>query len=267
MNDYEIRKQEKIERYRELARNAEKQQSALWEESRKMSDAIPFGQPILIGHHSEGRDRRYRERISNKADQAMKAGDHAEYWNRKADALENNISINTGDSEAVVKMREKIKAAQELQDRYKAINVAIRKGKGDRAAQENALSELGYCESVIDSLLELDFSGRVGIARYKLTNNGANIRRMEKRLAKLQKLGEMETSERTVNGVRIVINAEENRVQIFFPEKPSEEVRGFMKMHGFHFAPSWDGKPWQRAYSLSAVELANQAIKINGDNK
>ncbi len=32
----------------------------------RMMDGIPFGQPILVGHHSERRDRRYRERITNK---------------------------------------------------------------------------------------------------------------------------------------------------------------------------------------------------------
>jgi hypothetical protein len=29
----------------------------------QMAEHIPLGQPILIGHHSENRDRRYRERI------------------------------------------------------------------------------------------------------------------------------------------------------------------------------------------------------------
>ncbi|MBA3826973.1 MAG: DUF3560 domain-containing protein, partial [Ktedonobacterales bacterium] len=37
----------------------------LWERSDKMAEAIPLGQPILVGHYSEHRDRNYRKRIQN----------------------------------------------------------------------------------------------------------------------------------------------------------------------------------------------------------
>lgn len=47
------------------------QAEALYDQTGRLADAIPFGQPILVGHHSEGRDRRYRDRIANTMDKAV----------------------------------------------------------------------------------------------------------------------------------------------------------------------------------------------------
>lgn len=58
-NNYNERKQARINRYRELAEKNHAAASAQHEESRQMMSAIPMGQPILVGHHSEARDRRY----------------------------------------------------------------------------------------------------------------------------------------------------------------------------------------------------------------
>ncbi|HEY8095838.1 MAG TPA: DUF3560 domain-containing protein [Methylobacter sp.] len=49
-----------------------------------IADNIPFGQPILVGHHSERRARKDAERIENGMRKAVKAWDTAEYWERRA---------------------------------------------------------------------------------------------------------------------------------------------------------------------------------------
>jgi len=59
-------------------------------------------------------------------------------------------------------------------------------------------------------------TGRIGFPDYLLTNNSANIRRLKQRLGTIQAHSEDESSEKDVNGVRIVDNVEENRLQIFF---------------------------------------------------
>ena len=48
-----------------------------------MASAIPFGQPILVGHHSEGRDRRYRDRIHNTFGKAFATMDKADYYEER----------------------------------------------------------------------------------------------------------------------------------------------------------------------------------------
>lgn len=49
----------------------------LHEQAQNAASHIPFGQPILVGHHSEGRDRRTRQRISNTYDKAFSTLDEA----------------------------------------------------------------------------------------------------------------------------------------------------------------------------------------------
>ena len=56
------------------------------------------------------------------------------------------------------------------------------------------------------------------------------------------------------NGVCLVDNVEANRLQIFFPEIPSEEIRRELKRNGFHWSPT--GGAWQRHRSNRATYLA-----------
>lgn len=52
--------------------------------ARDMGEAIPFGQPILVGHHSEGRDRNLRGRIHNTYGKAFALQDKAKHYEQKA---------------------------------------------------------------------------------------------------------------------------------------------------------------------------------------
>jgi predicted RNA methylase len=49
-----------------------------------IADNIPFGQPILIGHHSERRARKDAERIENGMRRAVKMWETSEYWQQRA---------------------------------------------------------------------------------------------------------------------------------------------------------------------------------------
>lgn len=51
-----------------------------------ITDSIPFGQPILVGHHSERRARRDVERMHDGMRRAMKMWKTAEYWEQRAKA-------------------------------------------------------------------------------------------------------------------------------------------------------------------------------------
>lgn len=50
----------------------------------RIADNIPLGQPILIGHHSEKRARRDKDRIDNGMRKAVKMWETAEYWKGRA---------------------------------------------------------------------------------------------------------------------------------------------------------------------------------------
>jgi hypothetical protein len=76
---------ERAERFEDRADNKERESTNLYNSAHKMADCIPFGQPILVGHYSEGRDRRFRDRISRTFERAFEAGDTAKYYARRAE--------------------------------------------------------------------------------------------------------------------------------------------------------------------------------------
>ena len=116
--------------------------------------------------------------------------------------------------------------------------------------------------TVACKLLEHDFAGRIGFASYELTNNGANIRRITARIAELERNATRQTNETArPDGIRVVENAEDNRLQIFFPAKPPETARRLLKSHGFRWSPS--AGAWQRHLLNSAWPATNVLEAIN----
>lgn len=57
---------------------------------RAIADNIPFGQPILVGHHSERHARRDAERIHNGMNKTVRMWEQSEYWSRRANAVMNH---------------------------------------------------------------------------------------------------------------------------------------------------------------------------------
>jgi hypothetical protein len=62
--------EERADRLEDRADKAHTRSDAALTQAQGMASGIPFGQPILVGHHSEKRDRNYRERIARKFDTA-----------------------------------------------------------------------------------------------------------------------------------------------------------------------------------------------------
>jgi len=124
--------------------------------------------------------------------------------------------------------------------------------KNDKAG----LAAMGFSEAKITRLFTPNCFGTLGYERFELTNNGATIRATKKRIDGLQKLSTMETTERTINGVRLVFNVEDNRLQMFFDGKPSDEIRAMCKRSGFHWSPMVGA--WMRQLSNSAIYYAKE---------
>lgn len=78
------RAEERAERFDDLSeKRAGEAESARAAVSR-VADGIPFGQPILVGHHSEKRARKDAERIRNGMDRAVKLWKAVGYWTDRA---------------------------------------------------------------------------------------------------------------------------------------------------------------------------------------
>ena len=83
------RKLEKAERYETYAANAEARAESRYQAANEIGSAIPFGQPILVGHHSERRHRRDIERISQNMRKSVEESEKAEYLKDRAHDLSN----------------------------------------------------------------------------------------------------------------------------------------------------------------------------------
>jgi hypothetical protein len=248
-NNYEERRQNRIDYANDQADKNNKLSDQLYNRAKEMGAVIPMGQPILMGHHSEKRDRNYREKIHNTFGKSVKAWEKAKYYADKAEAIENNTAIFADDPQATEKLRQRVEELQNLQDTMKLINKLLKKKD-----KQTFLKIEGVTEDLWQKLSTPDRVHGIGFPRYKLQNNNANLKRLKLRLQNLEYLATKTSEEITIGEVVIKANMEANRVQIFFPGKPAEEFRATLKKNGFRWAPS--EKAWQRHYTVWAFRLA-----------
>ncbi|MBU2774490.1 DUF3560 domain-containing protein [Acidithiobacillus ferrooxidans] len=258
-NPYEEKQKARQERYRVLAKKMQLRAQARLDQAHRMAETIPFGQPILVGHHSEKRDRRFRERIHNTFGSGFALLEKAEYYERRAQGV-NTHTISGDDPEALEKLKVRVETLKAAQERMKAANAAIRKHQKDgHGAQQAALEGLGFQPEQAKSLLTPDVMGTVGFASYSLSNNNANIRRLEERIQTLEKAQKLEDRETQYAWGSVRENKEINRIQFRFEDRPDEETRKLMKASGFRWAPS--EQAWQRQWTGNAVVATRELVK------
>ena len=278
MNNYEAKQEARRERLEAAAERA-RQKAACAYRRAAMSEAatgIPFGQPILVGHHSEGRHRAAIKR----ADNAMRA---AVENSKRADTLETRAAsvglggISSDDPDAIAKLRTQLRDARTVQEFMREGNKIIRRAvkaglKPDAPAFRAFVEQLRalpggakVTDPAAAAMLEPDFCGRIGFAGYQLSNNGANIKRIETRITTLERAAQYAEAcggeNRTTDypGIcSLVENFEANRIQFFFDGKPAAEVRATLKGHGFRWAPS--EQAWQRHMNNAGRYAAKSVI-------
>lgn len=253
--DYEQRKAARIERLANRETKARREGESRVKAASQIASLIPFGQPILVGHHSEKRHRRDAQRIHDGFSKGFELARKADYYAQRAAAAESNDAISSDDPECLTKLRAKLEAMQarlsDLREGKKAYGKA--KTDDERRAIRERLSVPSGCFR----------DGRESWARWSITNLSANARRVEQRIEKLEsnarQIAKLESTGPTSFG-EIEIRTEDNRTQILFPGKPNEAVRVRLKSNGFRWAPSVGA--WQRLASTSAQYYAEQIAKF-----
>ena len=257
MNDYEQRKQDRIDRYLEKAGKARAESSALSQQAHTILSAIPPGQPMLPDHYSYKSDKRYRDRIDTKMRQSISADEKADYYEGKARAAANNRAISSDDPDAAQKLQEKLAALEKSQARMKTINAYYRKHQTCRGCEGVTEEEA----TRLDKRMLDGYSWETApYSSYVLSNNNQEIHRIKKRLETLTQNREVGFQGWEFEGGKVVANSDNNRLQVFFDAIPPAEVREALKGHGFRWARS-EGA-WQRQLSGNAIYAARHIAAI-----
>lgn len=257
MNDYETKKQARIDRYRDKADKARAESESLYKQSSDMLSAIPPGQPLLVDHYSYKSDKRYRDRAAHKMEQSMEAMDKASYYDQKAQAAENNTAISSDDPEAITKLKDKLDKLRNKQSLMKQVNAYYRKHqtcRGCDAISPEQAAELDNSTAKAYSFETAPFPA------WALSNNNAEIRRIEKRIAVLEQNQEVGFQGWEFDGGRVEANMDANRLQVFFDGIPPQDVRSALKSNGFHWARS--AGAWQRQLTGNAIYAASRVRAI-----
>lgn len=77
---------ERAERFENYSENRAKDAEQASKQVTSILEHIPFGQPILVGHHSEKRARKDVERIDNGMRKSVRMWDTSKYWADRAEA-------------------------------------------------------------------------------------------------------------------------------------------------------------------------------------
>lgn len=160
--------------------------------------------------------------------------------------------ISADDPNAVSKLESKLAKLEALQETMKAVNAYYRKHK-----------TLDGCPHLSPEQIEKMKASMSGSWRgnpkpfesYELSNNNAEIHRLKNRITALTRRKELGYVGWEFDGGRVEANTADNRLQIFFDEKPDKEIREELKGNGFRYAPS--AEAWQRQLNDNAIYAAD----------
>lgn len=238
-NAYEVRQERRRECLRNAADRAKQSAEGHKTTADRMASVIPFGQPILVGHYSEGPDRRYRARIHSHMGKWIAETKHAEELQRKSASVGTG-GISSDDPAAMSKLQEKLAGLESLQERMKAGNRIVRNKSLTDEQKVEKLAGIGLTHENAWRALKPDFCGRVGFPDYALQNNNDNMRRIRERIEQLKQASQQIDGGAISSGPGFEIreDASDNRILIVFDAKPAENVRAILKSMGWRWSPT-----------------------------
>ena len=167
--------------------------------------------------------------------------------------------ISADDSMAVEKLQSKLEGLKAAQESMKAVNEYYRFHKTLDGCPDLSAEII---EELKASMSRHWRQNSVPFPSCSLSNNSANIRAAQQRIDDLKNRSEF--AGWTFEGGRAEVNEGENRLQLFFDDKPSEEQRTELKRNGFKWSPKHTA--WQRQLTKNAIHSAGYIDFIKPDN-
>ncbi|MBN1892323.1 MAG: DUF3560 domain-containing protein [Clostridiales bacterium] len=254
-------KQERINRLTKRLNRYTREAERYARAAQCISDGIPFGQPILVDHHSEQHHRRDLDRMHRYRGKSIEYGDRARQCERQIRAVEMDDRIYSSDAGAIDTLKEKLAKLEENHELMVRANRLVK--KGDRASLEILIGP-----ELADKLATPDVFGVMGFPAYAIAKNRANARRIKKRIKDLEVIKNAKDTEDEINGIGIIEDVTDMRIRLVFPDKPSPDVIKSLKSHGFRWSPR--ARAWQRLISSEARYWAYkiaQAVQHDGGNQ
>ena len=252
LNSYEEQQEARRERFEGRAEKAQQEGQQRFATARGIMSAIPAGQPILVGHHSEKRHRSDLNKVDTNMRKGFEAQEKANYYAGRAESVGTG-GISSVDPDAKFKVYEKLNTLEEARERMKLAN-HIYNSHSNEADRLAAYKEAGFSDKLIGVIQRNSGGNKEPFYNFQIANNNAEIRRLKQRLEDLSKSASTEGSKLESNTLYDLTH-EDGRYQFKFDGKPSEEVRSILKRNGFKWSPSRG--TWVRA----AAGNGNYAMK------
>lgn len=170
--------------------------------------------------------------------------------------LYGNEIIKSNDRDAVQKIQEKLNLLERKQEQMKAVNRYYRKHKRLDGCPDLSLEEIELLKEKMRS--NYHYQDKPYLS-FELSNNNQNIHATKARMEKLKAAKAKETIDYDTSYFKAVENTEMMRLQLFFDEKPEEEMREAIKHHGFKWSPK--NGCWQRQLTDNARFSLKYLIK------
>lgn len=203
-----------------------------------------------------------RAEKANKAEH-NKSVELLEYVERVKKAIDkeknpNKYAISSDNENALQLLKDKLEKLVQNQSNMKLANKILKSAKTTKEQKIEQLKGVFGADFDAEALFKPDCFGNIGFASFSLTNNNATIKATEARIKELERAALRVTRELVICGVRVVENAEENRLQFFFEGKPAQAIIDLMKSNGFKWTPSQGC--WGRLWNGNAIYSINHII-------
>ncbi len=260
-----------VDRAAEIAENQKKQVDPIYHEkidrlldsySRKLAQnmnngyAIDARVPSVLICGPANFPTRKKEKQNAARDRNM------EEWREIQEILNKIRSVGTGgissdDPDAVEKLKKKLENLEESQEAMKLVNSYFR--------EKGTLDGCPFLtpEQVQRLKSDMESSWHYGKSPYlpwQLSNNGAEIRRVKQRIGELERKAETVYAGWEFDGGYAEPCKEDNRLRIYFDEKPDEAVRSELKSNSFKWSPK--AGAWQRQLTANAFYAADHIACI-----
>jgi hypothetical protein len=220
---------------------------------------IPYGQPILVGHHSERRHRAVLDKIARNMTKGCEESALAKHHASKADGLAHQLdtSIFSDDPDAVERLEDKRTELEQRRDWMKSANAYYKKHQhltgwdGPEAMARDGLRTLQVCP----------YHG-APFPSYALTNIGATIRAAKKRAESIPReaarLEARQAEAEAAGGCLITYTEDREYCSVMFSEKPARAV--LVALRAAYFC--WSGGSWSGPVSRLPAEVVAELATL-----